>query len=145
MSTEYERYFKLTHAAVNGIENENLRNDFSSILNGVEYALNKGDIELANVCIERIRVLAHSLCRTIGGPVAVAIIDGLTQDGSSVGQEQLQYPRWKDDSRCDTTGSRQCVSAKRSRCHSDSAGCMSQGQDPDIAIAAGYVWGDTLI
>lgn len=142
---EDKRHFPLTLTAIGGINDENLQRDFTSVWEGVDYALEKNDVNLANDCIERIRVLAHSLSGTIGGPAAVAILDGLEGDGEAIGREGLRFPSWTNGRRCDTStgGSRSCIAATNSKCHSDSTGCISTGTN--FGINAGYVWGITLV
>lgn len=137
-----ETRFPRTKRAIHTIKDESLRRDFADLLAGVEYGLSEHKVELSNDCIERLRVLAHSLCRTIGGEAAVGVIQGLNEDAAEVGESSLQIPNWGRGRRCDTTGSRSCVSAQNSSCHGDSTGCIStSGGVP----AAAYVWGVTLL
>jgi hypothetical protein len=113
------------------------------LLAGVEFALTRREVDLCNKCIEGLTTLSHSLCRTIGGAAAVAIISGLREDACQTGVARLMIPGWEKGKRCDTTGSRSCISAAGHTCHGSSTGCISTG--PDLKIAAGYVWGITLL
>ena len=137
----YSYSFSRTSDAIAQIDDRLLRKDFADILTDVEFALSNNKVDLANLCIERLRVLAHSLCRTIGGPCAVAIIEGLAADGAGADVEALMLPNWTAGRICNTSGTYSCESRKNYTYHSDPTGCISTG----TGISAAYSWGIALL
>lgn len=135
--------FRATKKALKQIESRELRRDFKDLLDGVNFALAENRIELANHCISALSMMAHALCRTIGGRAAVAIIDGLEADGKSAAIKALRYPDWKSGKRCSLSGSRSCYDSPNSKCHEETAGCIST--DDRFAVSAKYAWGTILL
>lgn len=131
--------FRRTRAAISMIEDERLRADFDDLLDGVQFGLDEYDIELVNDVINCLAFMSRALCRTIGGLAATKIIDGLNADGKASGIRALRFPDWTSGRRCDLSGTRSCISATNSKCHSDSAGCIST-DDKFSAVAAAYRW-----
>ncbi|MBT3878003.1 MAG: hypothetical protein HON76_13560 [Candidatus Scalindua sp.] len=130
-----------TAKAIDGIKDERLKRDFSDLFLGIEHGIKNNNYEVANDCIAALRTLAHSLCRTIGGSSAVAVIEGLANDAERAESKMLRAPIWSKGKRCDVGGTATCISATNNKCNSDSTGCISTG----TGIAAGYIWGVTLL
>lgn len=136
-----EHRFDRTRRAIGGIEDKGLRRDLGDLLEGVEFGIAERNIELANTCIGKLVTLAHSLCRSIGGPAAVGIISGLREDAFGTGIGGLMLPGWEKGRVCDVGGTRTCKKG-RGTCHSDPTGCISTSAG---SFSAGYVWGTRLL
>jgi hypothetical protein len=135
-----ESGFEHTRAAIRTISDERLIQDFDDLLKGVEYAIERENTELGDLCVERLVTVAFTLSRTIGGDALVGIIQGLRQDIFDAGVA-LRPPIWQSGRRCVTNG--QCESATNSSCYSDDTGCA--GKPNAGGVFASYVWGIDLI
>lgn len=140
-STYESKDFSETAKAIDGIKDERLKRDFSDLFLGIDYGIKNKNYEVANDCIASLRTLAHSLCRTIGGSSAVAIIEGLANDVERSENKLLRRIIWSTGKRCDVGGTATCISATNNKCNSDSTGCISTG----TGIAAGYIWNVALL
>jgi hypothetical protein len=136
--------FEETLEAIATIKQEDLRNDFGDLLKGADYALNRGDYELANLVIDRLAGMAHALGRTIGGYSATRMIEGMVNDARAISDTRLRPPGWDRGKRCDLSGSRKCIPSRGHSCHEDPTGCIS-GADRFTDFHAGYIWAVTLL
>ncbi len=141
MSTYKSKDFSETAKAIDGIKDNRLKRDFGDLFLGIEHGIKNNNYEVANDCIASLRTLSHSLCRTIGGPSAVAIIEGLANDVERTENKMLRAPIWSKGKICDVLGTSTCISATNNKCVGNSTGCISTG----TGIAAGYMWGVTLL
>ncbi len=133
--------FPATAAGIKKIDTPSLRQDFSDLLAGAQYALDSEDQELLNTCTHGLRLMAHSLCRTIGGAASVAVIEGLAADTKVAALKPAPPIIWNDDRICDVGGTAKCIARKNNKCNQSSTGCISTGD----GISAGYVWGIAML
>jgi hypothetical protein len=117
---------KTTREAMKSIEDPDLRRDFLNLADGVEYAVESKDDELASKIMAALRTTAFILHRTISTAVAHKVLDASYYDAKSL---ELR-PGWgaiENDKACERGGS--CNDSPGSECDKLDYGCRTVGSD----------------